>query len=79
MADCGRLVPSNVSDKLVVYLPGSAKYNVVVRGDGARSSVRVTVAFSGSVERARQCSSTGEFESRFESAVRAIAEGRSGP
>lgn len=82
LADCGRL-RGGYMPKDLVYPPESARYNVLVRSTGPQSStVRVTAAFFGGYWAAPyhftrlECSSTGDFESRFEKAVKEAAERR---
>lgn len=73
MADCGGM-------GVLVFLPTSAKYNVVVRPAGSQSTVRVTASFMGSrsyqFENTLECSSKGSFEAALESSIKARAEKR---
>ena len=68
-ADCGKTGMGNV------ILPFSVKYNVVVRGDSARSNV-VVRAFYRDAD-GRSCSSMGRFESEAEANIKQKAEMRS--
>jgi hypothetical protein len=69
-ADCGKL-----GDRFV--MPGNAMYNVVVRGDSAKSTVRVTVRFTPQTGAAStsERASRGAWETAFEAGVRARATG----
>jgi hypothetical protein len=80
-ADCGK-----ENDRFV--MPQSGTYNVVVRGDSARSTVRVTATYTGApisadttgpIASRWACSSRGEWEAAFESDVRARATGERRP
>jgi len=57
-----------------VVLPTSAVYTVTVRGDSTASTVKATARFTheGTVE----CTSFGVWESDFETAIKAAAEGK---
>lgn len=71
-ADCGK-------DMLGTYgHPDEATYNVLVRGDSARATVRVTVAWveTAAPGRVQECSSLGVWESETEAGVKARAEAR---
>lgn len=68
LADCGR-DQWGISD-----YPGRAVYNVVVRGDSARSTVKVTARFTAYLHEGAECTSSGAWETGFESAVKARAE-----
>ena len=73
-ADCG-------TDIGVALWPDRATYNVLVRGDSARSTVKVTVRWTtfGLVANNTtpiECSTTGLWEARAEGAIRDRAEGR---
>ncbi|HEU4565929.1 MAG TPA: hypothetical protein VFS05_14815 [Gemmatimonadaceae bacterium] len=82
LADCG------VSAIGYVFYPGSAIYNVLVRGDSVSSSVRVTVRWvsTTALELAARgmspqpgfetCSTKGVWEGEFEQAVRERAEAK---
>lgn len=69
-ADCGTV-------GRIVLIPGSATYNIVVRGDSTRSTVKVTVKYlNHGVDRtrtttliARECATRGVFESATEEAL----------
>jgi hypothetical protein len=65
-ADCGK------SAMGIVRLPLSVKYNVVVRGDSARSTVLVRAFYRSDDE--SDCSSKGLFESTTEESIKAKAE-----
>jgi hypothetical protein len=63
-ADCGKALG-------VRFFANRASYNVTVRGDSTRSTVRVTATWSAN---STQCTSTGVWESERESDVRSRAE-----
>lgn len=65
-ADCGKSRASGPA------LPGTVKYNVVVRGDSARSTVQVRAFYH--TESGALCSSKGLYESEAEAAIKARAE-----
>jgi hypothetical protein len=58
------------------YQPTDAIYNVLVRGDSAKSTVRATVRWSHSTESRRvpECTSTYDWERKFEADVQKRAE-----
>jgi hypothetical protein len=77
-ANCGKLLGSDIA-------PTVAHFNVIVRGDSSKSTVRVrafydhskSMGLRGELQReAGDCSSSGEFESQLETAIAARAEGR---
>lgn len=77
-ANCGKAFGNDI-------LPTVAHFNVIVRGDSSRATVRVrafydhskSVRLSGDVQRdVGSCTSTGQFETELESAIAARAEGR---
>jgi hypothetical protein len=70
-ADCGK----RGADLL---MPTAAAYNVVVRGDSAKSTVRATVRFTN-VSSTAECSTRGVWETAFEAGVRARATGEALP
>jgi hypothetical protein len=74
-ADCGSL-------GRVSFGATHIGYNVVVRGDSTRSSIKVTPIFMFLVperEYERVCASRGVFEQDLEAAIKARAEGRVAP
>jgi hypothetical protein len=73
-ADCGY----NSDHVPAVIAPNQATYNIVVRGDSARSFVRVTVKWvhDGGLNGATyQCETTAQWESALEEYIRRRAEG----
>jgi hypothetical protein len=76
LADCGGRAGDGAA-----YIPSSAAYNVVVRGDSSVSTVRVTVSYSSRsggyanipVERVA-CSSLGVWERTVSETVKTTAE-----
>lgn len=55
---------------------GTARYNVLVRGDSANSTVKVTARFTELLNgMTKNCPSKGVFETPFQQAVKARAEG----
>lgn len=66
-ADCGQFVGEIVD-------PSLATYNVIVRGDSSRSTVRVTAAFARP-DIGGRCVSRGTFETIMENRILARAEG----
>lgn len=77
-ADCGKAMG-------MVIPPARATYNVLVRGDSSRSTVRVTVRWmfggnaaglSSNASPITECSSKGVWETAFEQQVKARAESR---
>ena len=67
-ADCGKSRASGPA------LPGTVKYNVVVRGDSARSTVQVRAFYR--TDSGDLCSSKGLYESGVEAAIKSAAEAR---
>jgi hypothetical protein len=65
-ADCGGSRP------IGGFLPYSVKYNVIVRGDSARSNVQVRAFYR--TEKGLDCSSKGLFESEAEANIKTKAE-----
>jgi hypothetical protein len=74
LADCG-------TDVGVALIPHRATYNVLVRGDSTRSTVKVTVRWTSggltydNVTAPIECSTTGLWETRAETAIKERAEG----
>lgn len=75
-ADCGKMLGTKVP-------PVLATYNVIVRGDSSTSTVRVNIRWTAGspdpnapARSVTVCSSTGVWESTFESRVKAIAESK---
>jgi hypothetical protein len=68
-ADCGRVAGLPIVAK-------QATYNVLVRGDSTKATVRATVRFVEPTPPATECSSNGRWESAFETKIRDRAEGR---
>ncbi len=66
-AECGKTMGAPIT-------PAYATYNVVVRGDSARSTVRVSARWTTSD--GGPCSTTGKWEAAIEADVRDRAEGR---
>ena len=61
--------------------PTAASYNILVRGDGARSSVKASVRWTTAVRSdastsTRECTTTGNWEAAVEEGIAARAEGR---
>lgn len=60
--------------------PSSAIYNMLVRGDTTRSTVRMTVKWThasrAGIDKTRECSTTGVLEDQIESQIRARAESK---
>jgi hypothetical protein len=60
--------------------PSSAVYNLLVRGDSTKSTVRMTVkwihASRAPIDKTRECSTTGVLEGLIESQVRTRAESK---
>lgn len=56
---------------------GVARYNILVRGDSAASSVKVTAQFTKGTGggNAKNCDSNGKFEAGLQSAIKSHAEG----
>ena len=77
LADCGTFGP-------IRLMPRSASYNIVVRGDSTRSTVRVTVKYLNYgadrtrmvAQNERECSTRGVFEATTEESVKRRAETR---
>jgi hypothetical protein len=67
-ADCGR---SAIGEQ---HYPLAVKYNVLIRGDSARSTVQVRAFYTS--EKGESCSSTGFWEDFVETGVKARAEGK---
>lgn len=75
LADCGSIIG------IPIY-PDAAVWNVVVRGDSLRSTVRPSIRFTHLNPDTRQhdaCTSAGILEARLEAAVRARVETRQPP
>jgi hypothetical protein len=53
--------------------PGNVSYNVLVRGDSASATVRITTLFAPAGA-AEQCNTTGTLERRLLSQIKAMAE-----
>jgi hypothetical protein len=70
-ADCGQAADGRLR-------PNYARYNALVRGDSAGSTVTVTVFYSYVTDKAvvKDCSTTYALETRLESEVKARAEAR---
>ncbi len=89
-ADCGGRYPAEDLETLQLsgvrlqrasmermFVASSVVYNVLVRGDGERSSVRVTASWDTDDPAAPfRCETTGQWESDMEAAVRERAEGQ---
>ena len=74
LADCGAIGESTL-------IPASATYNVLVRGDSTRATVKVTVKylnFGLDPERpiTLECSTRGRFESEAETTIKQRAESK---
>lgn len=70
-ADCGKSMFG------VETLPGSVKYNVVVRGDSTSSTVLVRAFYQSYAARgdvATECTSRGKFEAEAEANIKSAAE-----
>lgn len=73
-ADCGSISTSVGDEK---YFPHWVTYNVLVHGDSASATVRVTAAWESYDAEQKSpfaCSTTGRWEQAFEGAVKAAAE-----
>lgn len=68
-ADCGRRGD-------VYFLPTDVVYNVVVRGDSTKSTVKTTARWSSSTLSVGACETRGAWEHRFEDDVRYDAESK---
>lgn len=72
-ADCGRRLMAVVTAGMTGDIgPARADYNVLVRGDSTRATVRVTAHFTE--HSGRRCTTRGVFESDVEAAVKSGAE-----
>jgi hypothetical protein len=73
-ADCGMEYPNNSWRKPLA--PTSARFNIVVRGDSARSSVLVRAFFTAPIPAGflGDCRSRGVYESSMERLIKARAE-----
>lgn len=72
-ADCGKAIG-------VKTLPTAASYNLVVRGDSTRSTVKMTISFTqtsgeGAFATNKECTSRGTLEAAVEQQIKAKAEG----
>ena len=70
-ADCGKSWLGNAQ------FPQSVKYNVLIRGDSARSRVQVRAFYL--TENGQQCASTGYWEDYVENGIKERAEGTRAP
>lgn len=72
-ADCGKRLMAVVTAGVTGDVgPARADYNVLVRGDSTRATVRVTAHFTE--HSGRRCTTRGVFESEVEAAVKSGAE-----
>lgn len=69
-ADCGFAIMNQR------FTPGSAKYNIVVRGDSGKSTVRTNVRWTESPSGAYPCHTTGKWERMVQERIKTRAESR---
>jgi hypothetical protein len=72
LANCGSLMSQLLSGSATGN--GIARYNILVRGDSAASTVKVTARFIHGGDTPKDCSSRNVFEGQFQSEVKARAE-----
>lgn len=77
LTECGGFA-SYMAETLGSESGGTARYNILVRGDSTSSTVKVTARFTKALadNSPMECKTKGIFEQQIESAVKAHAEGR---
>jgi hypothetical protein len=78
-ADCGRFPPDPIMGEIRIY-PNFVTYNVLVRGDSSRSTVKATARWekraTGQYEVERPCVSLGAWEQGVEQQIKERALGK---
>ncbi len=74
LANCGSTLSQMMTGNLAA--DGIARYNILVRGDSTKSTVKVTARFVKGGDTAKDCPSNNVFEAQFQSEVKTRAEGR---
>lgn len=74
LANCGSFLSGVLEGSATAS--AIARYNILVRGDSTKSTVKVTARFIRGGDTPKDCPSNNVFEEQFQSEVKARAEGR---